>query len=944
MTFPICWNRARVREVFTTESRQKARELFLETHRPFHRIHVDFCKEGDLAGTFVDEGVVREIVQRGDLAADNRLFFVVGEAGSGKSELCQWLEYAADRTRSLPIHLPRSMTNAAAVAVALRRALGAAGAPLTQTPLVRQAEHVALSAVLRLYERGREPLLPAARWESLLLSEVLRAHLVSYLQGAVRNQRGSEPLVDEVFLETLCAQHGVELTTGEARAVVQALDHLLREVMDGAVSIGDLRALLQALSEHAVARGQRPLLLIEDITAFQAMQDLLLDYLLDLSSGHFDAVIGVTRGFERTQLVQATIEEDLTHIHHRLRARFLLSDEGGRSYGLEENLVELARSYLRAVKPTCDGCPAQARCDDHFGEGLYPFTETVLRRAFDHLEEEGNPRQTPRLFLEHVLGAVLLSDELPPLTLDRSPYLKRPPLLCRSSEIEEPALISLLRWYSEVTEEVVSLDAHLAALWGITVPPSLLDGTRVRAPRTYVASPPEPDRGQEHWQQELRELQQWLAHGGLYPSRETLKRGIEQILLGLGDPRSLRSPHSLALAGAELYYARGDERLPIFLAHNSGDQPGGAKTLKAHVAPVPEARQVLEELLYLALSGASPAQVCGNVAVTLDWAQAHWNGFQAEIRAALQAHLGGITAEQVILVGWRLLATLCGRPWGSTPHIASWEADAVPYAAVSPWSPAQHRACYSAGEAVSVWHETLRRLFIGSFTLRDTLLDWQRYHETLDGLEIDHVMERLATLQVEPLRTLPIKVRPSGTSLYEVLRPLQRYAQALCQLDVRAALEADLADLMRRERHLAAQVDLDLEQLRGQLATLHFRSGEIGLTWQEPWEEALGVLRELEPATLSTLLAEVRILQRQAQEVSDGSVDLWSYQAFRHAARPVIGHPYWEAREILETIQGRLRQMAARHYRSDSRTLSGTSAYHGLLQTVRSIKEQVRDG
>ncbi len=34
--------------------------------------------------------------------------------------------------------------------------------------------------------------------------------------------------------------------------------------------------------------------------------------------------------------------------------------------------------------------------------------------------------------------------------------------------------------------------------------------------------------------------------------------------------------------------------------------------------------------------------------------------------------------------------------------------------------------CYSSGEALLPWHETARRLFIGSFTLRDTLLDRER--------------------------------------------------------------------------------------------------------------------------------------------------------------------------------------------------------------------------
>ena len=80
------WDPELVRQVLTTESRQKARALFLQTHRPFRQIRVDFCKERDLAGTFIGEEEVYGLVEAGSLDADNRLFLVIGEAGAGKSE------------------------------------------------------------------------------------------------------------------------------------------------------------------------------------------------------------------------------------------------------------------------------------------------------------------------------------------------------------------------------------------------------------------------------------------------------------------------------------------------------------------------------------------------------------------------------------------------------------------------------------------------------------------------------------------------------------------------------------------------------------------------------------------------------------------------------------------------------------------------------------------
>src|SRR5436190_13757554 len=96
MVYQKLWNSARIHEVLTTESRQKARELFLQTHRAFQRIRVDFCKEDGALGDFIDEEQLRALIEDGRLDAHNRLFFIVGEAGSGKSELCQWLEYTVD--------------------------------------------------------------------------------------------------------------------------------------------------------------------------------------------------------------------------------------------------------------------------------------------------------------------------------------------------------------------------------------------------------------------------------------------------------------------------------------------------------------------------------------------------------------------------------------------------------------------------------------------------------------------------------------------------------------------------------------------------------------------------------------------------------------------------------------------------------------------------------
>ena len=939
MAYPKLWDADRVRAVLTTESRQKARELFLQTHRPFRRIRLDFCKEDGAAGAFITEDDLRAIVQSGSLQAHNRLFLIVGEAGSGKSELCQWLEYTVDLDRCLPIHIPRSMTSAAHVVALLRENVGdsAAWSALQRAPLETQAEYIALSAVVLLYEQGSPALIPLDRWAGLLSSAPLKRAVARHLIAAAEGRWTDALLTDDAQVAALCAESDLAIDSDQLPTVAHELRRLLGRALEQTLWLGNVRALLGSLSEQALAQGRRPLLLLEDVTAFQLLGDRLLDYLLDLTSGHFDAVIGVTTGYERTRLASAALVGDLTHVHHRLHARCVLTDDHGRAYGFEDDLVEFSRGYLSAVKE-----PNAQRGHELFGDGLYPFTETALRRALAALHEEGNPRQTPRLFLEHVLGAALLATDIPPMALDRSTYLLRPPTLFRNDSIDDAQLESLLRWYGEVGEQYVTLDRRVVETLGISIPPHLLSDGRVRVERAYVPQPPDQAPVSADWQLELRELQEWLSGGGVYPNRETLKRGIERALLSLGDPRSLGSPHSLSLSKAEIVYARGDERLPIVLGKDSGDQPSTEAYIKVQVQGSSEERGILEELAYLELSGAGLTQVCQNVALTLDWARQHWDAYHAEMRALL-THRLGTSPEELIWTAWRLVCALEGRLWGQAPPTKSRGEEAPPYERVTPWSPQYHAACHTAGDALLRWHETIRRLFIGTFTLRDTLLDRERILPMAAADQGDASVRRLAHIPLKTLQTLPFKIRPTGQSLYSLLAPLQRYALALTQLDTGAALKRDLEDLRRREAHLARQASLDIGLLREQLAELRGRCGEVGVTWREAWDRPLDIAAALSSTELMDLLDRTRALRTQIEERTSGACDLWDYQGLRHALQPALRHSYWTALTTLQAIQQALLQKARGRYRRDGRTLTGTRSYHALLQTVREIWQEMED-
>jgi hypothetical protein len=492
---------------------------------------------------------------------------------------------------------------------------------------------------------------------------------------------------------------------------------------------------------------------------------------------------------------------------------------------------------------------------------------------------------------------------------------------------------------------VVTLDRRIADFWAIPVPESLCYAGQVRVNRTYLVRPLDAPTVDGHWEQELRELQRWLTDGGLYPSRETLKRGIEHVLLQLGDPRVLTSPDSLALAHAEIYYARGDERLPIFLEGSSGDQPSGGTTIKIRITRQPEERPILEEIAYLALSGRELSQICQNLAVTLEWARQRWKAYHEEVRALLSAHLGGLSVEQVILIAWRLICALRGGRSSEYLRTQLPSADDQAYAASSPWAVSPFNTCYSAGEVLVGWQETVRRLVIGAFTLRETLVDQERYSRAVAALDTTPVLTKIAGLSLKSLRSLPYKIRPGSQPLYDLLVPLQRYAQAVLQINPTTAFQADLADLARRMAQLKPQLTSDLDHLAKQLDLLRQGAGEVGVPWQAAWASVLESGSALNREDLQGLYVGLENCYDQARDnVAAGKSDIWVYQDFRQRLKPLVLHPYWSFAATLHVIQQEVIRCARQRYRHDAKVLTGTRSYHELLEVIRAVHQELGHG
>src|SRR5579884_2125585 len=136
MSYPRWWSLGDVETYFPKEALTKPRHVFEKVHVPINQIYVDTAwpNQGIRSRPeVVDNRAVRltteddllAYIRRSSPADPNRIVMVVGETGSGKSELCQWLDYQLRGDgRHVPILIRRSRTKLRDIANAIEAQLG----------------------------------------------------------------------------------------------------------------------------------------------------------------------------------------------------------------------------------------------------------------------------------------------------------------------------------------------------------------------------------------------------------------------------------------------------------------------------------------------------------------------------------------------------------------------------------------------------------------------------------------------------------------------------------------------------------------------------------------------------------------------------------------------------------------------------------------------------
>lgn len=473
--------RPAVLKYFTTESQEKPRAIFEKVHFPIDKIRVEFCQEGR-HGEFAHESQVAKWVLDVDGTAwRNRIFSVVGETGSGKSELCQYLQYEASHSsHHVPILISRSTTKLAQIIRMLNEHAGIQDeAPidelteLSEAHIVSQSVAYVMRVTLTLQFKNRYSDSQLRELERLFQRDAFKALLArsfeEYRAQVVAD--GKERQLNLLNRKEFDLLFGNALPWLHLDSAYMACRNQIHEGIKGLVQVGDMGGRLKRIAERYRALKKRPLLIMEDLTSFGFMKEELLDFLFELNTGNFDVVMGWTTGFEAENLgsIFRTEGDGYTYMRERLRGRFAMTDAQRTSWFLEQHHVAMMTRYIQA---------AGTESGRVYGPGdLYPVNAAFVTNVYNRLiDDDKQPKKTPRLLLRTMQAILARPDEPWLMANDLVGQMLAPKALpdkLFSMEADYPDAVRFLEWYGDPVGGKVT--RRLARELGVELPEVLAD-------------------------------------------------------------------------------------------------------------------------------------------------------------------------------------------------------------------------------------------------------------------------------------------------------------------------------------------------------------------------------------------------------------------------------------------------------------------------------------
>jgi len=465
-SMPKLWDDSVVRDYLTPEAHQKSREQFLETHIDIDKIRSDYLFPHDGSDEFVTQEEFRDAILKSNVDDDNRIFILRGETGSGKSQLCQWLEYQIGAEPDegddshIALHVSRSKTGIGDILDIISGPIDTDVTVSNVSDLDPEKVADAIITTLQAFGAGMEQFseseiedLTADRSNAPDLRSILEQNIDQYQESATSEgeKRMSDLITKKDYTDLSMAAFG---SVQGADTLFPALQSQVHKILSQNLGVEDFQGKLEELSEEYKQRGLRPVLICEDLTTFTVLKEQLLDHIFQLDSGHYDVVLGWTSGWEKDDLSRAlgTSQGISTYMEDRAEGYLSTTDEDGRAYFLDDDItIELARKYMSTIienSTTDESLPEDVL--DAF-DGLYPFNETFIEEAYNHLIQDGNKRRTPRLLLMRIIRECLSSTVPPFDAIEDNPYVEPFPSSVDLTYSEDLQRIG--KWYGSATTD-----------------------------------------------------------------------------------------------------------------------------------------------------------------------------------------------------------------------------------------------------------------------------------------------------------------------------------------------------------------------------------------------------------------------------------------------------------------------------------------------------------
>lgn len=489
-----CWTTADARSVLRTEALSNAGEVFLATHTPVESFDV----AGSEAATVLEHTEQGLLDSLADPARTHAFAVVQGEPGSGKSHLIRWLSARWPEGRDVPVLLARADASLEGSLRGLRDAIPAEYRDAIGNIDVRQ--QATLNGRIADFMSGLtnalapdyfdQPPKDQAFCADFAPGDILRvpevrnswkapARIVTLLAGAggTRNSESASFTVYEVvnLVSHVRAVAAISSKAGRLLHRIQQELDIIEECERAGISserllatrradIPHSAALTEALNarrNHAIQNSlgvsadklketfldlrralrrdnRRLVILLEDITAWEGIDDSLIDVLIVDATIKPDlcpqvAVVGVTPyyhahlagnyrqrithdvslGREDGRLQDVANLRDAT-TRTRFVAKYLAAARVGAG-ALAPWRQSLASNPTQCVPNACDACPMDVRpgCHAAFGEvdgyGLYPFSGRAVDGFFSALKQQDGAMtwRTPRGIIQGVLVPTL---------------------------------------------------------------------------------------------------------------------------------------------------------------------------------------------------------------------------------------------------------------------------------------------------------------------------------------------------------------------------------------------------------------------------------------------------------------------------------------------------------------------------------------------------------